>query len=82
MDIAFNLTEIWMQTIWQKDLTNRNFQAVDLSEEMKPFRVQGKVCHERLLSDGTRRLGLQFIALQPAENIRLARILNDIFGAE
>ncbi len=80
LEVAFNLTDMWMQTIWQRDLTNRNLKEMDLSEEMKPFRFQGKVCHERKTENGKNRLGIQFVAMAPEEKIRMARILNDIFG--
>lgn len=80
VDVAFNLTDMWMQSIWQKDLSGRDLKTLDLSEEMRPFRCQGKVCHARPAEDDKKRLGLQFVAMSPEEKLRLARILNDIFG--
>jgi hypothetical protein len=80
IDLAFNLTDLWMQTIWQKHSEERNVHSIDLEAELKPFRTQGRVCHVRTTPEGNTYVGIQFVSLEAGEKLRLARVLHDIFG--
>jgi c-di-GMP-binding flagellar brake protein YcgR len=80
IEVIFNLLDVWMQSLWQQEKLHRDVRDLDVSEELKIIRTQGKVCDAWKTDEGKILLGLQFLTLDRPERLRLARILHDIYG--
>lgn len=86
-EVLINLSQMWLDAIWRKKAHANNgaggTQRRGLDEqqkvESKPLHLRGAVCYTRPTERGTVIVGLKFTDAFTAENLRLARILLDVF---
>jgi len=87
-EVLINLTEIWLRALWQKKLTGEPSETImqpDTDNEAKDqallsaLRFRGKVCYTKPAGTNLLRVGLKFADTHSTDNLRLARILMDVF---
>ncbi len=86
-EVLINLSELWLKSLWKKTQqeTGERINLVDdllwrEGMDTRPLRLRGKICYTRPTLQGTISLGMEFVSTQIPDNLRLARILLDVFG--
>ncbi|MCX6379208.1 MAG: hypothetical protein NT023_06975 [Armatimonadetes bacterium] len=87
-EVLINLTEIWLRALWENKLTGEPSETImqpDTDKEAKDkvllsaLRFRGKVCYTKPAGTNLLRVGMKFADTHSTDNLRLARILMDVY---
>ncbi len=87
-EIRINLTEVWLDTLWKKRSVGENldFSSLALAQgegdgkvDLSSLRFRGSVRYANPSESGVVRVGMRFLDVTATDNLRLARILLDVF---
>lgn len=87
-EVLINLTEIWLKALWEKKLTGEPSETLSQSvtdKEAKDkvmlsaLRFRGNVCYAKEVGANLLRVGMKFADTHSIDNLRLARILMDVY---